>query len=166
MESYIIRIYRGERDSPRSFVGILEEVDSEEKKAFANLEELWNILNSIKISPPHQSNVIRLKSEKDKRMKSRTKREIPFVFIHNRRRIDGCVLDYSQSGLSLQINQRIDLSVGSLVRMQVKNSKAQAEVRWAYQTSVPSRTVAGFAVVAGKCQLDSTTRDTDLTIRG
>ena len=49
MESYIVRVYRGEKDNPRSFVGIVEEVGVKEKKAFANLDELWQILNSIKM---------------------------------------------------------------------------------------------------------------------
>jgi hypothetical protein len=45
MESYIIRIYRYENNNPRSFVGVVEEVGVPEKRAFTNLEELWNILN-------------------------------------------------------------------------------------------------------------------------
>jgi len=48
LESYIVRIYRGEEDSPHSLVGIIEEVGLEEKKAFTNLDELWTILNSIR----------------------------------------------------------------------------------------------------------------------
>jgi uncharacterized protein (DUF2235 family) len=48
LESYIVRIYRGEKDSPHNLVGIVEEVGLEEKKAFTNLDELWTILNSIR----------------------------------------------------------------------------------------------------------------------
>jgi len=48
LESYIVRIYRGEKDSPRNLVGIVEEVGLEEKRAFTNLDELWTILNSIR----------------------------------------------------------------------------------------------------------------------
>lgn len=166
MESYIVRIYREEKDDPRSFVGIVEEVDSEERRAFTNLQELWNILNSIKTRPAQPNNHVLFKTEKDKRMESRTKREIPCVFIHNKRKLDGCVLNCSQNGLSVQINERIDLPVGSLLRMQMKDSKARAEVRWAHQNSVPSRTVAGLAIVDGKCQLESAKKDIELVIRG
>ncbi len=42
---YIVRIYRHEKDRPRSIVGIVEEVGAEGKRAFTNLDELWEILN-------------------------------------------------------------------------------------------------------------------------
>ena len=42
---YIVRIYRHEKDKPHKLVGVVEEVGVEEKKAFSNLDELWNILN-------------------------------------------------------------------------------------------------------------------------
>jgi len=51
LESYIVRIYRGDKDSPRNYLGIVEEVEKEEKKAFTNPEELWKILNYIKKKP-------------------------------------------------------------------------------------------------------------------
>jgi hypothetical protein len=47
-ESYIVRIYRGEKDRPNNLVGIVEEVGLEEKRAFTNIDELWTILNSIR----------------------------------------------------------------------------------------------------------------------
>ncbi len=48
METYIIRIYRFEKDNPRSLVGIVETIEKEErgKRAFTNLDDLWEILNS------------------------------------------------------------------------------------------------------------------------
>ena len=48
MENYIIRIYRFEKDNPRGLVGIVESVEGErrEKRAFTNLDDLWEILNS------------------------------------------------------------------------------------------------------------------------
>jgi hypothetical protein len=48
MENYIIRIYRFQKDNPRGLVGIVESVEGErrEKRAFTNLEDLWEILNS------------------------------------------------------------------------------------------------------------------------
>ena len=48
LESYIVRIYRGEKDSPRNLVGIVEEVGLEEKRAFTNMDELWTILNPVR----------------------------------------------------------------------------------------------------------------------
>jgi hypothetical protein len=47
MESYIVRIYRFKKDNPRHLVGIVESVEGErrEKRAFVNLDDLWDILN-------------------------------------------------------------------------------------------------------------------------
>ena len=48
MENFIIRIYRFEKNNPRGLVGIVESVEGErrEKRAFTNLDDLWEILNS------------------------------------------------------------------------------------------------------------------------
>jgi hypothetical protein len=48
MENYIVRIYRFEKDNPRGLVGIVESVEGgqREKRAFTNLQDLWEILNS------------------------------------------------------------------------------------------------------------------------
>ena len=47
MENYIVRIYRFQKDNPRHLVGVVESVEGErrEKKAFTNLDDLWEILN-------------------------------------------------------------------------------------------------------------------------
>ena len=48
MENYIVRIYRFQKDNPRQLVGIVESVEDEkrEKRAFTQLDDLWQILNS------------------------------------------------------------------------------------------------------------------------
>ncbi len=46
MDNYIIRIYRRKRGNPRVLVGVVEEVGSKGKKAFNDLDDLWEILNS------------------------------------------------------------------------------------------------------------------------
>ena len=45
MNSYIVRIYRQDKDKPRLLVGVVEEVGVKGKKAFTNLDELWGILS-------------------------------------------------------------------------------------------------------------------------
>ena len=45
MDSYIIRIYRREKEAPGSVIGTAERVGDEGKKAFRSLDELWDILN-------------------------------------------------------------------------------------------------------------------------
>ena len=49
--SYLVRIYRRDGNNPRLLVGVVEEVGTEGKKAFSNLYELWDILNSTKKIP-------------------------------------------------------------------------------------------------------------------
>lgn len=46
MDSYVVRIYRQEVDGPREFVGVVEEVGTQEKKAFTTIDELWKILKT------------------------------------------------------------------------------------------------------------------------
>jgi hypothetical protein len=48
MNSYLVRIYRRAEDNPRMLVGVVEEVGGNDKRAFHNLYELWDILNSVK----------------------------------------------------------------------------------------------------------------------
>ncbi len=45
VDNYIVRIYRREKDNPRMLVGLVEEVGVSGKKAFNNLDDLWEILN-------------------------------------------------------------------------------------------------------------------------
>jgi hypothetical protein len=48
MNSYLVRIYRKADNNPRVLVGVVEEVGAMEKKAFSDLRELWDILNTNK----------------------------------------------------------------------------------------------------------------------
>ncbi len=48
MNSYLVRIYREDKNKPRNLVGTVEEVGAAGKKAFTNLDELWTILNSTR----------------------------------------------------------------------------------------------------------------------
>jgi hypothetical protein len=49
MESYIVRIYRRSETIPHKLIGIVEEVEDGGKRAFTNLQELWEILNPVKM---------------------------------------------------------------------------------------------------------------------
>ena len=46
--NYIIRIYRYDKDRPKSLVGVVVEPGEKGKKAFQSYDELWEILNSSK----------------------------------------------------------------------------------------------------------------------
>ena len=45
MNSYLVRIYRRAENNPRMLIGVVEEIGKAEKRAFNNLDELWDILN-------------------------------------------------------------------------------------------------------------------------
>jgi len=44
--SYIVRIYRFQKNKPHALLGVVEEVGKKGKKAFTHYDELWEILNS------------------------------------------------------------------------------------------------------------------------
>lgn len=46
MDSYIVRIYRRVDNIPHKLVGVVEAIGGRGKKAFTNLDELWEILNT------------------------------------------------------------------------------------------------------------------------
>jgi len=48
MENYIVRIYQRRKDDPYAYVGVVEEAGIKSKKAFTNVEELWEILKPKK----------------------------------------------------------------------------------------------------------------------
>ncbi len=50
MNNYILRVYRLSRKKPHSLVGLVEQVGVKEKKAFTNVQELWEILSHPKVN--------------------------------------------------------------------------------------------------------------------
>ncbi len=44
MESYLIRIYRRDKENPEGVIGIIEEIGAEKKEPFRNLSELGKII--------------------------------------------------------------------------------------------------------------------------
>lgn len=48
MENYIVRIYKRKKDDPYAYVGVVEEAGMKGKKAFTNVEELYEILKPKK----------------------------------------------------------------------------------------------------------------------
>jgi hypothetical protein len=71
MNSYLVRIYRKAENNPRVLVGVTEEVGVKEKKAFNNLNELWEILNPTR---KEQNQPTRNKKGKHNRTNDRMER--------------------------------------------------------------------------------------------
>jgi len=56
MDSYVVRIYRRAGRQPRILIGTVEAAGTGRKRAFSNIEELWEILRRGKgqdLSAPH-----------------------------------------------------------------------------------------------------------------
>jgi len=44
MDSYLIRIYRRDKENPEAIVGIIEEIGADRKEPFKNISELCDII--------------------------------------------------------------------------------------------------------------------------
>ena len=105
MESYIIRIYRGDHKHPRDLVGIVEGVDVKDKKAFTNLNELWDILKNIKAKPgqPKQNNIfLSGHYENEKRDEVRKIKEVPCTLICNKKNVKAETVNCSNNGIAIK----------------------------------------------------------------
>lgn len=54
VDNYIIRIYRRDEEDLRKMAGIVEQVGTEKKQAFHNLDELWAILTTAGACSPRK----------------------------------------------------------------------------------------------------------------
>jgi hypothetical protein len=62
MDSYIIRIYRRDKNNPEVIVGIIEEINTGKTHPFRNLAELSAI---ITLSPPQNDAVVKSRPKKE-----------------------------------------------------------------------------------------------------
>lgn len=62
MENYIVRVYRRDIQNTCGVIGLVENVENEEKLVFHSLEELCSILsiNPMKSQDSHQPEVVRM----------------------------------------------------------------------------------------------------------
>jgi len=45
LDSYVVRVYRQEKNNPRLLVGTVEKVGQRGRSAFTNMDELWEIVD-------------------------------------------------------------------------------------------------------------------------
>lgn len=162
MKSFVVRIYRLQKKKPRMLVGVLEEVGVKGRKAFTNIDELWEIFTAV------ENNAKKLKRSKmpERRNEMRTKKEIPFVFIYKNRNLDASTVNYSKNGLGIKIFKKVALPVGNTVDLKVKDSATKAQVMWVKKEIDPFATMAGFKIVDGTLNLKGARKDTSLMMRG
>jgi hypothetical protein len=161
MKSFIVRIYRFRRKNPRTLVGVVEEVGLKVKKAFTNVDELWEIFNS-----PGKGGVRLKKGEiPERRNAARIKKEIPFVFFHKKRNLDANTMNYSKNGLGIRIFKKVAFPVGDTVTLQAGDSIAKAQVKWVKKEIDPFATIAGLKLVDGSLNLKGARKNIGLTMR-
>ena len=158
MKSFVVRIYRFKKKKPRMLVGVVEEVGVKGRKAFTNLDELWQIFTTV------ENNAKKMKKGEmlERRNAVRIKKEIPFVFIHNKRTLAASTVNYSKNGLGIKIFKKVALPVGDTVNFQVKDSATKAQVMWVKKEIDPPVTMAGLKIVDGALNLKGARRDTYL----
>jgi hypothetical protein len=168
MKSYVVRVYRFERKHPRSLVGVVEEVGVKGKRAFTNLDELWDILKSVKKETRQLiKNEITLsaKYKIERRNEVRIKKEIPFVFLYKKRNLDASTMNYSKNGLGIKIFKKVALPVGDTVNLLARDSAVKAQVMWVKKEIDPPITLAGLKIVDGTLNLKGARKNTGITMR-
>jgi len=69
MESYVVRIYRRNSNSPRDLVGLVELVDTDEEKVFESFEELRDILGRRRVRRPGREESTEQRERADEKRK-------------------------------------------------------------------------------------------------
>jgi len=101
----------------------------------------------------------------EKRCEARTKKEIPIVFVHKKRNLDACTVNYSKNGLGIKIFRKVALSVGNTLDLTVKDSATKAQVMWVKREIDPFITMAGLKIVDGAFNLKGARKNTNLVMR-
>ena len=71
MDSYVVRVYRQEKDNPRMLVGTIEKVGKRGRAAFTNMDELWEIVDEGAGSSGKKAKV---KEEREREMLAKGRR--------------------------------------------------------------------------------------------
>jgi hypothetical protein len=162
LKSFVVRIYRFKKKKPRMLVGVVEEVGVKGRKAFTNLDELWEIFTTVE----NNAKKLRRGEIPERRNERRIKKEIPFVFIFGKRNLDASTMNYSENGLGIKIFKKFALPVGDTVNLKIKDSAAKAEVMWVKKEIDPPVTMAGLKIVDGALNLKGVRKNTSFIMRG
>lgn len=146
MKSYVVRVYRLEKGNRRAIVGTVEDVGVKGKKAFSDIDELWDIL----ISPKNGKGLSKKadgKTETDRRNERRLKKDMPVTFLFKNQQYDAHALNCSKHGMGMKIDKKIKLPIGKIIDVTTRDSEMKAETRWVDNKSHPSMTMAGIKIV-------------------
>lgn len=143
-------------------VGIIEEVGTRGRKAFTNLDELWDVFSTAWNNPKN----LKKGEISERRNEARTKKELPFVFFHNDLNLVASTVNYSRSGLGIRILEKVVLPVGDTVALKARDSIATAQVMWVRKEIDPFITTAGLKIVEGAVKLKGAGKNISLTTGG
>jgi hypothetical protein len=133
LKNYILRIYCQKKDNPRRFVGIVEEPERRDKKAFTNLDDLWKILNHDLVKDTernHKSSKISPKGIRHMR------RDIVFFTGYSTHSSsgeiisNGVIANISKSGMCLLTPQALSKGEEILIKCSTNSPARRAVVRW------------------------------------
>jgi hypothetical protein len=102
----------------------------------------------------------------EKRCEVPTKKEIAIVFVHKKRNLDACTVNYSKNGLGIKIFRKVALPVGDMIYLKANNSSTKAQVIWVKREIDPFITLIGLKVVDGTLNLKGARKNTNLMMRG
>jgi len=101
----------------------------------------------------------------EKRCESRTKKEIAIVFVHKKRNLDACTVNYSKNGLGIKIFRKVALSVGNILYLKANNSSTKAQVIWTKKEIDPFITLVGLKAADGTLTIKGARKNTKLMMR-
>ena len=101
----------------------------------------------------------------EKRCEARTKKEIAIVFVHKKRNLDACTVNYSKNGLGIKIFRKVALPVGDMIDLKTSNSSTKAQVMWVKREIDPFVTLIGLKAVDGTLNIKGARRNTNLIMK-
>jgi hypothetical protein len=152
LESYNVRVYRGDHKYPRDLVGVVEEFGVQGQKAFTNLDELWDILKSIKNEPGHsKQNTIfsSYRYETEKGSDLRLIKRIPFTLTCSNKNAKAETINCPRYGMGIRISGKVQHPVGDTLKFRMKDNDLKAQVKWVDCRSYSSMTRAGLEIMNG-----------------
>jgi hypothetical protein len=159
LKTFIVRIYRYKKNKKPALVGTAEEVGRKAKQAFTNIDELWEILKSVKLKAR------KLKYGDERRNEIRIERKLPCVFNSQKHGLKATITNYSKHGMCIKIDKRIALLSKELFQLISDNFRIKVHAVWSESNSGPSRTMSGFKVVDGQLNLNDIKKSKNIVIK-
>ncbi|MEW6052732.1 MAG: PilZ domain-containing protein [Nitrospirota bacterium] len=86
----------------------------------------------------------------EKRRDARVSKDIPVVLSYHEKNLSANLVDISVNGVSIRIPGNEYLPVGEIIHLNIRDSSAEAQVKWIINNDTPSVTMAGFRIVNGQ----------------